>query len=79
MTEQLRFPGDEIEAEDDPLRDVVGDRCDAEDVDAVERAQISSAEVEDVSLTVFSDGRCVVRGTGDLLRARSLYERYIGR
>ena len=38
-----------------------------------------SAEVEDVSLTVFSDGRCVVRGTGDLLRARSLYERYIGR
>ncbi|MEP7132664.1 MAG: ThiF family adenylyltransferase [Acidobacteriota bacterium] len=38
-----------------------------------------SAEVEDVSLTVFADGRCVVRGTGDPLRARSLYERYIGR
>lgn len=38
-----------------------------------------SADVEGVSLTVFSDGRCVVRGTGDPLRARSLYERYVGR
>ncbi|MFN2634689.1 MAG: ThiF family adenylyltransferase [Thermoanaerobaculia bacterium] len=38
-----------------------------------------SAEVENVSLTVFADGRCVVRGTGDPLRARTLYERYIGR
>ena len=27
--------------------------------------QLLSAEVEDVSLTIFSDGRCVVRGTGD--------------
>lgn len=40
--------------------------------------QLLSADVEDVSLTVFFDGRCVVRGTGDPLRARSLYERYIG-
>ncbi len=38
-----------------------------------------SAEVEDVSLTIFSDGRCVVRGTGDATRARSLYDRYVGR
>jgi molybdopterin/thiamine biosynthesis adenylyltransferase len=38
-----------------------------------------AADVEDVSLTIFSDGRCVVRGTGDPLRARSLYERYVGR
>lgn len=38
-----------------------------------------SVDVENVSLTVFADGRCVVRGTGDPLRARSLYERYIGR
>jgi adenylyltransferase/sulfurtransferase len=38
-----------------------------------------AADVEDVSLTIFSDGRCVVRGTGDPLKARSLYERYIGR
>ncbi len=38
-----------------------------------------SADIENVSLTVFADGRCVVRGTGDPLRARSLYERYIGR
>jgi molybdopterin/thiamine biosynthesis adenylyltransferase len=41
--------------------------------------QLLSADVEDVSLTVFSDGRCVVRGTGDPARARALYERYIGR
>jgi molybdopterin-synthase adenylyltransferase len=38
-----------------------------------------SAEVEDVSLTIFPDGRCVVRGTGDPGRARALYERYVGR
>lgn len=41
--------------------------------------QLLSADVEDVSLTIFSDGRCVVRGTGDPARARALYERYIGR
>jgi adenylyltransferase/sulfurtransferase len=40
--------------------------------------QLLNAEVEDVSLTVFADGRCVVRGTDDLTRARSLYDRYIG-
>jgi len=38
-----------------------------------------SADLEDVSLTIFSDGRCVVRGTGDVGRARGLYDRYIGR
>ncbi len=38
-----------------------------------------SADLEDVSLTIFSDGRCVVRGTGDPARARTLYERYVGR
>jgi molybdopterin/thiamine biosynthesis adenylyltransferase len=42
-------------------------------------AQLLSADLEDVSLSVFSDGRCVVRGTGDPIRARALYERYIGR
>jgi len=41
--------------------------------------QLLSAEVENVSLTIFSDGRCVVRGTADPARARSLYERYVGR
>jgi molybdopterin/thiamine biosynthesis adenylyltransferase len=41
--------------------------------------QLLSADVEGVSLTIFSDGRCVVRGTGDPARARELYERYIGR
>jgi len=60
------------------------------DLDALERRlervgrvrrseHLVSVEVEDVNLTVFSDGRCVVRGTGDPLRARSLYERYVGR
>lgn len=41
--------------------------------------QLMLADVEDVSLTIFPDGRCVVRGTEDLRRARSLYERYVGR
>lgn len=60
------------------------------DLDALERRlaavgtvrrseHLLAAEIEGVSLTMFSDGRCVVRGTGDLLRARTLYERYIGR
>jgi molybdopterin/thiamine biosynthesis adenylyltransferase len=40
--------------------------------------QLLNAELEDVSLTVFPDGRCVVRGTSDTGRARSLYDRYIG-
>jgi len=40
--------------------------------------QLLNADVEDVSLTVFPDGRCVVRGTADPMRARSLYDRYIG-
>ncbi len=41
--------------------------------------QLLSADVEDVSLTIFADGRCVVRGTGDPVRARTLFERYVGR
>jgi molybdopterin/thiamine biosynthesis adenylyltransferase len=41
--------------------------------------ELLTAEVEDVVLTIFSDGRCVVRGTGDPQRARSLYDRYVGR
>jgi adenylyltransferase/sulfurtransferase len=41
--------------------------------------QLLSAEVEGVNLTVFSDGRCIVRGTGDPGLARALYERYVGR
>jgi molybdopterin/thiamine biosynthesis adenylyltransferase len=40
--------------------------------------QLLNADIEDFSLTVFPDGRCVVRGTADPLRARSLYDRYIG-
>jgi molybdopterin/thiamine biosynthesis adenylyltransferase len=41
--------------------------------------QLLSADLEGVSLSVFSDGRCVVRGTADPARARALYDRYIGR
>jgi molybdopterin/thiamine biosynthesis adenylyltransferase len=58
------------------------------DFDAVERAlsrfgpvqrsaHVLSADVEDVSLTLFSDGRCVVRGTDDPARARSVFQRYV--
>jgi adenylyltransferase/sulfurtransferase len=41
--------------------------------------QLLSAEIEGVHLTLFSDGRCVVRGTEDPTRARSLYQKYVGR
>ena len=41
-------------------------------------ANVLSAPVEDVILTLFPDGRCVVRGTDDLERAKSLYRKYIG-
>jgi len=41
--------------------------------------QLLNADVGDVSFTIFSDGRCVVRGTGDPARARGLYDRYVGR
>ncbi len=40
--------------------------------------QLLSAEVEGVHLTLFSDGRCVVRGTEDPARAKALYTKYIG-
>jgi molybdopterin-synthase adenylyltransferase len=40
--------------------------------------QLLNADIEDVSLTIFPDGRCVVRGTADPRRARSLYDRYVG-
>jgi len=41
--------------------------------------QLLSAEIEGVHLTLFSDGRCVVRGTEDPVAAKSLYARYVGR
>ncbi|HEY7114645.1 MAG TPA: ThiF family adenylyltransferase [Thermoanaerobaculia bacterium] len=40
--------------------------------------QLLSAQVEGVHLTLFSDGRCIVRGTGDLARAKGLYAKYVG-
>lgn len=39
--------------------------------------QLLNADIEDLSLTVFPDGRCVVRGTGDPARARVYYDRYV--
>jgi adenylyltransferase/sulfurtransferase len=42
-------------------------------------AHLIAADVEGVALTLFSDGRCVVRGTSDPARARALYARYVGR
>ncbi len=41
-------------------------------------AQLLTADIEDLSLAVFSDGRCVVRGTDDPGRARAIYDRYVG-
>ena len=40
--------------------------------------QLLNADFADVSLTIFSDGRCVVRGTDDPARARTYYDRYVG-
>ncbi len=40
--------------------------------------ELLHADVGDVSLTIFGDGRCVVRGTSDLARARSFYDRFVG-
>lgn len=34
--------------------------------------------VEDVSITVFADGRAIIKGTDDPARARTLYSRYVG-
>lgn len=49
-------------------------------VGRVRRSQhLLAADVGDVSLTVFADGRCVVRGTDDPRRARAVYEQYVGR
>lgn len=41
-------------------------------------AAVLSAEMEEISLTLFADGRCLVRGTDDLTRAKNLYARYVG-
>ena len=40
--------------------------------------QLLNADMDGISLTVFSDGRCVVRGTDDPARARAVYDRYVG-
>ena len=41
--------------------------------------QLLNADLDGISLTIFSDGRCVVRGTEDPGRAVALYDRYVGR
>jgi molybdopterin/thiamine biosynthesis adenylyltransferase len=35
-------------------------------------------EIEGLEMVLFSDGRCIVRGTNDMTLARSLYARYVG-
>jgi adenylyltransferase/sulfurtransferase len=37
------------------------------------------ASVDGVTLTLFEDGRCLIRGTGDTIRARAIYDQYVGR
>jgi molybdopterin-synthase adenylyltransferase len=60
-----------------PDLDALGDRLSL--LGRVRRTpHLLHAEIEDVSLTLFADGRCVVRGTADPARARSLYDRYVG-
>jgi adenylyltransferase/sulfurtransferase len=36
------------------------------------------AELPGTRLTIFADGRAIVRGTSDPARARSLYARFVG-
>jgi adenylyltransferase/sulfurtransferase len=38
----------------------------------------SGGATEDLSLTVFPDGRAIVHGTADPARARTLYARWVG-
>ena len=42
-------------------------------------ASAVSASLEGLALTIFSDGRCLVRGTEDLSRARGIVAKYMGR
>ena len=39
------------------------------------RVSLSDASLR---LTIFADGRALVHGTDDLIRARSIYDRYVG-
>jgi len=43
------------------------------------RGELLVAEVEGASLTVFSDGRAILKGVKDPARAQALYDRYIAR
>jgi adenylyltransferase/sulfurtransferase len=46
---------------------------------AVRRAgPLLRAEVEEVALTVFPDGRTLIEGTDDCARAEALYDRWLG-
>ncbi len=44
----------------------------------VERPYMVRLTVEEHELTVFEDGRAIVKGTGDEARARTLHARYVG-
>ncbi|MGC9530144.1 MAG: HesA/MoeB/ThiF family protein [Candidatus Bipolaricaulaceae bacterium] len=43
------------------------------------RGEVVVAELSEVSLTVFSDGRALVKGITDLQRAQALYDQYVAR
>lgn len=43
------------------------------------KGEVLLAELEGVSLTVFRDGRALIRGVEDPARAQSLYDRYLAR
>ncbi|HRR57379.1 MAG TPA: NAD(P)H-binding protein, partial [Acidobacteriota bacterium] len=35
-------------------------------------------QVGELEVTVFRDGRAIIKGTDDLAQARSIYSRYVG-
>jgi adenylyltransferase/sulfurtransferase len=53
-------------------------RLKALDIDYKQNVYFIKFNVEDVQITLFYDGRAILKNTSDINRARSLYARYIG-
>ena len=47
-------------------------------IDVIQNAYFIKFLVEDVQMTLFYDGRAIIKNTDDINRATSLYSRYIG-
>jgi adenylyltransferase/sulfurtransferase len=48
------------------------------DIDVKQNAYFIKFDIEDVQITLFYDGRAIIKNTNDIKRATSLYARYIG-